>query len=339
MAKLVDPEAMHLASKAARVCMQYPFAVWHFGDSVYMDALVELSDATDQREFLAFGYGLAKAWAAHTTFQMADHTAPGAAIVELWRRTGNVQLIGAATRLAELWETFPRAATAEAFLHSPHRHQNVPIDCAHFDGPFFAKLAAATGEQRYAERAVYELSWRLALLQYEDSGLCDHSYLTGPGRHGGVLWGRGQGWALLGLADTLRALPPDVPGWDMLLERLRRLVRAMIAHQHSSGHWHTVVDDEDSYLESSVAAFFVAAVAPAVGAGLLDGAEVSGPLHAAWEATRAATGPDGVLGGVSAETPTTLPAADYRHVAVGGLYPWGQGPLILAAVAQSRWDL
>ncbi len=325
-----------IAESAVRTGLSYPFVVWHFGDSVFLDALVELADATPDRGagYLGFAYGMTKGWVAHTRYDFTDHTAPGAAIVELWRRTGDDALLTAAVELATLWERFPRCATAEAYLHTFQRHQNVAIDCAHFDGPYFAKLAAARGEERFAERAVYELTWRLRLLQDERTGLCHHSYSCGHGWRG-PLWGRGQGWALLGLVDTLRALPAEIDGRVELTERLDRLTEALVACQDSSGQWHTVVDDESSYLETSVAAFFVAAVTSAVEGGLL-GANFDKAVELAWTATASAVRPDGVLDGVSAETPTTLPPAAYRTVPTGGIYPWGQGPLVLAALARAR---
>lgn len=332
----VHEDPVTLAESAARVCMSYPFAVWDFGDSVFLDALVELARvSTNGAEFSGFAYGMTKGWIAHAKYDIDDHTAPGAAIVELWHRTGDDQLLAAAVELSGVWERFPRCATAEAYLHTFPRHQNVPIDCAHFDGPYFAKLATATGDERYAERAVYELTWRLRLLCDERSGLYHHSYLSGRGRRG-PLWGRGQGWALLGLVETLRALPASVDGRPELVQRLERLADALVAHQDASGHWHTVVDDETSYLETSVAAFFVAAVSSAVDDGLLPADRLTAAVESAWAATAKAVDPDGVLDGVSAETPTTLPAAAYKTVPTGGVYPWGQGPLVLAALARAR---
>lgn len=323
---------LDVAEAAAHSGMRYPFKVWHFGDSVFMDALVELSAARPNRGFAEFAYGMTKAWVAQRPFGVDDHVAPGAAIVDLWRLTGDDTLLAAAVELAGVWEMFPRSATAEAYLHSFSKHQNVAIDCAHFDGPFFAKLAAATGDERFAARSVYELTWRLRLLQDESTGLCHHSYNSGRGWRG-PLWGRGQGWALLGLIDTLRSLPVSVDGREELVQRLNALVTGLVSTQGPDGHWHTVVTDESSYLETSVAAFVVAALAPAADLVAADG--VDGCFDRAWAAVRECVDDDGVLTGVSAETPTTLPASDYLKVPTGGLYPWGQGPLVLAAVRTS----
>lgn len=332
------PTPLRLARMAARAGLDHRFKVWHFGDSVYFDSLVELADRDREcgPEFLAFAYGMTKAWIAHTGYEFRDHTAPGAAIVEVWRHTGDPNVIDAAVRLAGLWDRFPRCADVEAYLHTVPQHSNVAIDCAHFDGPFFAKLAAATGDERYVSRAVYELTWRLRLLQDERTGLCDHSYLSDQGRRGGMLWGRGQGWALLGLVETLRVLPEEVDGRPELTQRLQRLADGLVAHQSMNGHWHTIVDDRSSYLESSTAAFFVAAVCPAIDAELLPADTMRAPLDAAWRAVQSSVRSDGVLTGVSAETPTWLSPTDYRTVATGGTYPWGQGPLVLAALRSAR---
>ena len=331
-------EVLEVARRAARVATSYPFKVWHFGDSVYLDSLIALAQAgvADGPEFSGYAYGLLKGWAARASFGFEDHTAPGAALVDTWGRTRDEQLLDAALQLAALWDRFPRCATAEAYLHTSRVHRNVAIDCAHFDGPFLARLAGATGENRYAEQAVYELLWRLRLLQDEGTGLCHHSYDCGRGRRGGVLWGRGQGWALLGAVETLKALPVAIDGRDEICRRLKTLLRALITFQDDSGHWHTVIDDANSYLESSVAAFFIAGAVGAYELGLVPAADVWPAVTRAWQALQRSLSSDGVLDGVSAETMTTLSPAAYRQVRTGGMYPWGQGPLVLAALAVNR---
>ena len=173
----------------------------------------------------------------------------------------------------------------------------------------------------------------MRLLQDERSGLCHHAYDSGRDTLSGVFWGRGQGWALLGLVDTLCALPTDASGRPELVQRLERLADALARHQDSTGHWHTVVDDADSYLESSVVAFFVAAILTAVEHELLPADRYLPSAVRAWDAVRAMVDENGVLQGVSAETPTTLSPSAYRRVPLGGPFPWGQGPLSLAATA------
>jgi unsaturated rhamnogalacturonyl hydrolase len=74
-------------------------------------------------------------------------------------------------------------------------------------------------------------------------------------------WGRGNGFALLGLTEALTFLPSSWPDRAKVLEIYRKHVRAMISHQAEDGSWRQVVDEPSSYRELTVTAMTVAAMA------------------------------------------------------------------------------
>ena len=112
---------------------------------------------------------------------------------------------------------------------------------------------------------------------------------------------------------------------------VERQADALIALQDAGGHWHTVVDRADTYLESSIAAMMAWALGQAVRLGALPASKRDLALRAAESARAAAlaaTDADGRLTGVSEATP----AGDLAAYAARptGVFPWGQGPLLLA---------
>jgi rhamnogalacturonyl hydrolase YesR len=59
----------------------------------------------------------------------------------------------------------------------------------------------------------------------------------------GYGWGRGQGWALLGLVDLLERLPAATEGRPRLLDDLHQLAAGVRDSQDAGGLWHTLIHD------------------------------------------------------------------------------------------------
>ena len=104
----------------------------------------------------------------------------------------------------------------------------------------------------------------------------------------------------------------------------------------SCGGWHTVIDDHDSYIETSAGAFFIDALSSAAVAGLLDPQLVFDPVVRAFGFLLENVH-DGKLDGVSYDTFPSTRQSDYMNLPRGALVPWGQGPLITAILCYSRF--
>jgi unsaturated rhamnogalacturonyl hydrolase len=138
------------------------------------------------------------------------------------------------------------------------------------------------------------------------------------------------------LIDLLRFLQPDHPSRPHLAAVVHRQVDALARLQDASGHWHTVLDHPETYLEHSVAAMMAWAIPQAVRLGLVSDSTLDVAARA-FEATLAATDDIGNLTGVSEATP----AGDLATYAAQptGVFPWGQGPWLLALADRLAPDL
>lgn len=168
------------------------------------------------------------------------------------------------------------------------------VDCMHTDIPGLLLAGQTQAAQRVVDRACAHLQ--------DASGLFSHGYDAATGRANGVHWGRGQGWALHGLlaAGSPHAHP---------------LVKALQRTEQGSGRWRTIVDEPEAPFENSVSAF-VAACLGGTGLG-------SRALRAALDAM------DGD-GGLPVSSATPVGSYLDRDT---GVFPWGQGPLLLALLA------
>jgi unsaturated rhamnogalacturonyl hydrolase len=172
---------------------------------------------------------------------------------------------------------------------------------------------------------VRELVGYTRLLQDERTGLLVHGFEETCGTNG-QYWARGNGWAVMGLIETLTLLPPGTPFISELRQRLDALLDGLAARQHASGLWPTVLDRPETPIESSLAAMTVCAIDRGRSAGLMD--DRYGPMR---DRARAAVldrvSPAGELALVSDATPI----GELRMYVTRpfGIFPWGQGPLLM----------
>jgi rhamnogalacturonyl hydrolase YesR len=245
-----------------------------------------------------------------------DHLISVEALVELQAVRPGLEVRGAIERFADAIVAAARPVAGQPPVHRPDLaplSRTIWVDCMHTDGP--GLLAAGRRDD-----AVAVLAEASEVLQ-DESGLYSHSYDIAAGRANGVHWGRGQGWALHGLV-----LGPAAADLD---RRLGSLLEGL-AGTEAQGRWRTIVDDAAAPFESSVSAIVASGILLGNGAGRIDDAWL--PLaRRALEAAIADLDPDGGLP-VSEATPAG-PAAGYLTRGTG-VYPWGQGPLLLALLEE-----
>lgn len=336
------------------------YETWNFGDSVAFEAMVACSEVLHDARWSSFAHGWFRSWATRAVpYRRLDATAPGRAMVSVFELTGDRRVLDAAIGLAEYltarpllhgvyatWERSPLMAPygpgsldarGTALLAAPP--PGVFVDCLHFDPPFLTALGAATGRGDLLEVGVTQALGYVAALQ-EESGLFMHFVLDGVDARFGPGWGRGQGWALLGLLDVLETLSgrghqAETP----LRDAAMGLLLAMQRLQRPDGHWYAVVTDPTSGEEFSTSAFMATGFRKALRMGIVPERAVPDAVAAAGRALGAAIGGTterGVLAEVSAAVMACTEPSHYAHVPRGFVVPWGQGPLALALVESLR---
>jgi hypothetical protein len=160
-------------------------------------------------------------------------------------------------------------------------------DDIYMAGALLSRVAAITKDDRYARAAIGLATSYAAALQRPD-GLFIHA-TSGP-----YAWGRGNGFAALGLADILTFLPDNAPERAKVIEIVRTQAKALLQHQSDDGSWRQVVDEPGSYRELTVTALALSALARGVRLGWLDGSYVPA-IDRAWTAILARVGTDGSL--------------------------------------------
>ena len=317
--------------RVAETCLSYPYKVWGYGEGIALEALLAAGDRLGEPRYLDFVAGLMDRWlAARADVPYPDHVAPGVALLLVYERTGDRRLLDRARALGDFYVGLPQTRHG-ARLHRPDHpdfHSYVYVDCMDFDAPFLCALARATGEGAWFDLATDCLLGHARVLWDAGHGLFYHLYDAERDQTNGAFWGRGAGWAALGMVETLAQLPPDHPATPAIAALFTRLMASLVRLQTADGEWPTVLDDPASYHEGSLPAMFALALRRGLALGLL-GEDARAAADRAAGAMLQRLGDDGVLRGVSQATPPGS-AAHYAAIPTGGAYPWGQGPALKA---------
>ena len=297
-----------------------------------------------------FVHGACKAWIPRARpYREIDNTAPGYALCLLSERTGDEAVLEACLDLAAfltgrrtvrgVYVSFERAPlrtpyggatlspAEQALLEEPGA--GVFVDCLHFDAPFLVKLGRVAGDERLVDAGADQAFATIALLQQPD-GFFAHFFLERTGQTYGHGWGRGQGWALLGLLDVIEQLPESHPHAREIRAAFVRLADALVGTQEPDGHWPTPIADRSSFHETSTASFAAAGFARGLARGLL-GDRARPAAQAAWDASLASVGADGATTGVSAALWASTAPSHYAGAPLGFQVPWGTGAFLVAA--------
>jgi len=121
----------------------------------------------------------------------------------------------------------------------------------------------ATGNRKYIDRAAKEMVLYLDTIQLEN-GLFYHS----PEAH--YSWGRGNGWMAAGMAELLSVLPVENPNWPHIFRGYQQMMAALLEYQTQDGMWRQIIDDKESWKETSSTAMFTYAMITGVKNGWLD---------------------------------------------------------------------
>jgi len=349
-------EIRYLRRLVAELLLSHRWKVWSWGDSAGLEGLLAASEILNDSKYEAYVYGFFKGWSARQDdTRKFDHTATGLVLVDTYEKTGDPVLLEAAEKLAEYLSGFQRLADGcpihyeDAALELPpelpedhpdydplreaHRKelkvQNggacVFVDSVHFQTPFFSKLWALSNRSEYLDEAIRTLTGQVNRIWDSDPSLFHHFWVEKTEEANGVFWGRGQGWGMFGILETLSQLLPRHELKDIFLPVLAAQAQRLSELQDESGHWHTVVDEPDTCLESSVAAFVVHGFSEGMLQDFIS-LDFLPVVERAWNALRQEVDASGLVANVSFETFPSLTKEHYKSMRKE---PWFPGDKVL----------
>lgn len=297
-----------------------PYRIWGFGEGPALAGLLACSDLLHDPGYEQAVVNLVEPYLRREQLP-EDHVAPAELLVALGRRRGDDRYLQAAARWARLVLRAPRPAAGGPQVYRPDLFGLASVtwvDTMYSHGPGLAACG-------YPEEGLAVMTESCRFLQH-DSGLFAHGYDVAARRTNGVHWGRGCGWALLGMAQMSAYLQ------DAALTAACSALLAALAGHEEDGRWHTVVDDPSTPLENSVSAFAAAGIWLGIRRGIV------APQYAELaERARAAAVASIADGDLPVSEATPVGNRDLYASRRVGRFPWGNGPLLLALAAEEGW--
>ncbi|MEI6275324.1 MAG: glycoside hydrolase family 88 protein [Prolixibacteraceae bacterium] len=181
----------------------------------------------------------------------------------------------------------------------------------------------------YLNRAARQLVVYCEKLQREN-GLFFHR------KDAPFFWGRGNGWAAASMTEVLVNLPADNKYHPALLSAYRKMMKTLLSFQGEDGMWHQLLDDPQSYPESSCTGMFIYAMATGVENGWLPANEYLEKTVKGWTALAGYVNEKGEVRNVCVGTNAKNSKKHYltRPKSTGNFH--GQAAVLWAATAMTR---
>ncbi len=263
-----------------------------------------------------------------------DYTVFGAVPFELYMQTKDPRYLKLGRYIADKQWGPPegKRATPQSFLYYKEGlswQTRMWIDDMFMITAVQSQAYRATGETKYIDRAAREMAVYLDSLQ-QPNGLFYHAPDV-P-----FFWGRGDGWMAAGMSELLRSLPKENPHRNRIMTGYKKMMAALLKYQAEDGMWRQLIDDPQSWKETSSTGMFTFAFITGVREGWLD-RKVYGPAaRKAWLSLINYINADGDISDVCEGTNKKNDRQYYldRKRNTGDLH--GQAPILWCATAMLR---
>jgi unsaturated rhamnogalacturonyl hydrolase len=197
-----------------------------------------------------------------------DYNVFGAVPLELYHQTQNKTFLDIGLSFAdEQWKLPTDSVLTDRAINYQKEgyswQTRLWIDDMYMISLLQSQAYRATGDKKYIERAAKEMVFYLKELQ-QPNGLFYHA----PNVH--FFGGRGNGWMASGMTELLRTLPAENEYYAEIMTGYHKMMETLLHYQSDEGDWRQLVNDPESWKESSCTGMFTYAMITGVKMGWLD---------------------------------------------------------------------
>ena len=194
---------------------------------------------------------------------------------------------------------------------------------------FLARMAVLDGNEAWRDEVQYQFLLHIKYLADRKTGLWYHGF-TFNGNHNfaGAFWGRGNSWVTMAIPELFGIMKCDASVERYLKEALKAQIETLAKCQNQNGMWHTVLNDDTSYVEASATCGFGYGILKAVHMGLVS-AEYEAAAQKALAPVLDCIDEEGIVTQVSYGTPMGRESIQfYKDIELRPM-PYGQAMAML----------
>lgn len=197
--------------------------------------------------------------------------------------------------------------------------------------PLLLRMGILTNQEKYFDEAAKQIINFNKYLFDSKAKLYKHGWFSSTNQKSNVFWGRANGWVVWATSEAILKLPVNHPKYKKIETVFRNHLLGILRMQDHSGVWHQILDDKDSFEETSAAAMFIVGLSRGVMNGILD-KSYSEKIFATWSALQNKITADGIVKDICCGTGIGTDAEFYKTRQRSNNDPRGLGAVIEAAI-------
>jgi rhamnogalacturonyl hydrolase YesR len=299
---------------------RYPKVCTYYGSLIFADAVHDAAILSKlQNMYSPYLSGRQRVHSGHVDFNVF-----GIWPFELFRQTGDKDYLEIARRLAD--DEYKNSGVNDLATYT-----RFWVDDMYMVGSLQIQAYKSLKDTVYLNRAARQL------VSYCDKLQCPNG-LFYHRDDAPFYWGRGNGWAAAAMAEVLPALPKDNKYYKPLMAAYLKMMKALLGFQGVDGIWHQLLDDPQSFAETSCSGMFLFAMATGLENNWLHSGEYAGKVVKGWDALAGYVNEKGEVRDVCVGTNAKNKRKHYltRPRSTGNFH--GQAAVLWAATAMIRWQ-
>ena len=263
-----------------------------------------ISDENQKKNYLDFVKTAMDKTYKQANGKVPNAVASGLGMAFLYRVTKDIKYKKACDKIYTDYLKIKRTKDG-AVSHLP-AHRELWDDTVFMIGQFLMELYKATGDEKYIDELFKQISLHREKLQDSTTGLWVHGWDSDYKGHfsfgsqlnwankttgkSAEIWGRGNGWVVVTMADLLQTMPKSNPNWNKLADYLKEMIINLPQLQDkATGHWFQLTarpDEPENYIESSSTAMFSYGISKALQLDLVTDAAYKNSIELAYKGLR-----------------------------------------------------
>lgn len=266
----------------------------------------EISNAEEKEEYLTYIRKAMDRKLNRANGKTPNSVASGLGMAFLARVTGEEKYRIAANKIYKDYNKIPK--TEDSGVSHLKNFKELWDDTIFMVGCYLREMYLLSGDEKYLNELLHQIEVHRAKLKDDDWGLWYHgwdgddknraNFICGQKgwsdnekKRSEEMWGRGNGWVIVTLAETVNALPESLPQRTKLAAYLKEMLLHLPSLQDTqTGHWYQLPvrkNEAGNYIESSCTAMFGYGILIGLKEGIVEGEAYEKSVERAFNGLRA----------------------------------------------------